>query len=288
MQETEKPDSPKDEAECKYTMDRESYRKKISTPSQNPAYFGEFIAPLIAEAREKEGRQDVRIVDIACGHANELEHIEGLENPESLHMTGLDLSAESIEIARKSFAETHPKLDAKFVVGDAEDPHEAIPSNSYDVGIAVNAMAYKPGHILKALYNALKPGGKCSVNFMIPGKNPMYLDYFTSRGCILRKRVLKVTCNGKEEIFTLLVTDFSDYPDPHLQALGQQAFFQSEEDLEKLMTHIGFRVVDHKPFYFASVANPNNDFDIYTLEKPTEIESASSDVRENILATMNS
>ncbi|MFC1750606.1 class I SAM-dependent methyltransferase [Pseudomonadota bacterium] len=279
--------------ECDYSMQQEWYAENISTPSTDPVYFRTFIAPLICHAQtQKEQGRPVRIIDVACGHANELKHLIELPDYSDLHITGLDISEASIESARKTFADKYPGLSVDFVVGDAQKPPTEIEPDSYDVGLLVNAMAYKPGHILRSVFNALKPGGRCTVNFMIPGKNPKYVEYYVNKyGCKIKKKEIKITCNSQEEVFTLFVTDFCEVEDPEVRKLQQQAFFESEADLKRLIALIGFEIVDHQRFVFSSVANPHNDFDIFTLQKPEEkpvADETQATVRERLLSITDS
>jgi len=147
-----------------------------------------------------------------------------------------------------------------------------------DMATAINAMAYKQGHMLKSIFNALKDSGKASVNFFLPDKNQPYMDFYKKFGCEVYERKLEVAANGRTGEFTLLVTDFSKIPHPQAQKIGAQSFFQSKEDIERFARLIGFEVEGCKSYVFHS--KPIGDIvhnEVYTLRKPEAAADADVD-----------
>ena len=135
-----------------------------------------------------------------------------------------------------------------------------------DVGIAVNAVVYKPDHMLRTLYRALKPGGKCAVNFRVFSHhlNEPFYRYYLDRNCTMSDQELLV---GGES-FTLKVLDYRECSDPDIRNLDRQVYFQTTEDVERLAKAVGFAIAGHQYFHFSSPANPENEVDVYTFQKP--------------------
>lgn len=260
MNQPQKPD-------YKFTSDE--YNNKINTPATSPVYFEHFIRPLVEDALAKAGQQEkIGILDMACGHATAMEFMAKLPENNRLKITGLDLSADALNEARAVFAEKHPELDVAFIETDAEKDLP-IPSESMDMATAINAMAYKQGHMLKSLFNALKPGGKCVVNFFRPSENKPYIDYYRKMGCRIYDRKMDVSAGGRTAEVNLLVTDFSGFADPKISKLGAQSFLKGKEDIEALAKLVGFEIDGDKDFSFYSApigAIVHND--VYTLKKP--------------------
>ena len=267
----------------RYQFTSEEYREKINSPATSPEYFRNFILPLLERALKKGG--PVRFVDLACGHAMAMEFVAGLPEADRIEVTGLDLSGDALNEAREYFAAKHPGLKINFIQADAENDLPMEPGAA-DAGTAINAMAYKQGHMLKTLFNALKPGASCVINFFIPAKNQAYIDYYKAMGCEVYERKLEVSSHGRSKTYTLLVTDFSGFKDPKISMLGAQSFFRKSEDIEDLARFLGFEIESRQPFEFysepikAMVAN-----DVYTFKKPEtspEIELGRLEVSEKV------
>jgi len=270
-----------------YKFTSNEYNNKINTPAASPVYFEHFIRPLVEDALAKvaDPHEKVCILDMACGHATAMEFMAKLPESKRLKITGLDLSAAALNEARANFAEKHPDLDISFIETDAEKDLP-IPPQSMDMATAINAMAYKQGHMLKSLYNALKPGGKCVINFFRPSENNPYIEYYRAKGCRIYERKMEVSAEGRTVSVNLLVTDFSGFPDEKISKLGAQSFLKGKEDIEALAQLVGFEIDGNKGFSFYSEpiqAIVHND--VYTFRKPevpTDLDAGRLSVREKI------
>jgi len=269
-----------------YKFTSNEYNNKINTPAASPVYFEHFIQPLVEDALAKAGSEGkIDILDMACGHATAMEFMAKLPESKRLKITGLDLSADALNEARAGFAEKHPELDIAFIETDAEK-ELPIPAGSIDMATAINAMAYKQGHMLKSLFNALKPGGKCVVNFFRPSENNPYIEFYREKGCRIYDRKMEVSAGGRTAVLNLLVTDFSGMPDEKLSKLGAQSFLKGKEDIETLASLVGFKIDGQKGFSFYSEpirAIVHND--VYTFRKPeapTDLDMGRLQVKEKI------
>lgn len=269
-----------------YKFSSDEYNKKINTPAASPVYFEHFIQPLVEDALAKAAPEEkIGILDMACGHATAMEFMAKLPESKRLKITGLDLSADALNEARAGFAEKHPELDINFIETDAEKDLP-IPPQSMDMATAINAMAYKQGHMLKSLFNALKPGGKCAVNFFRPSENSPYIDYYRNKGCRVYDRKMEVSAGGRTVSVNLLVTDFSGFPDEKISKLGAQSFLKGKDDIEALARLVGFEIAGDKGFSFYSEpiqAIVHND--VYTFRKPeafTDVDAGRLSVRERV------
>jgi SAM-dependent methyltransferase len=270
-----------------YKFSADEYKKRVNTPAMSEVYFRHFIQPLMEEALSKKGQADekVKVLDMACGHAHAHEFTAALPYTDRLEITGLDLSADALDEARSHYKEAHPGLDIAFIEADAENDLP-IGNESMDAAIAINAMAYKQAHMLKSVFNALKPGGKCVINYFIPSSNKAYMDFCEKMGCGIYERKLEVAANGRTTSFPLIVTDFSAMPDEKVKKLGAQSFFRDSEAIEILAAQLGFEVVEKKHFDFYSApidAIVRND--VYTFVKPSsdpDVECRRLDVNERV------
>ncbi|MDD5103847.1 MAG: methyltransferase domain-containing protein [Candidatus Peribacteraceae bacterium] len=237
------------------TFNEKSYTDKINTPAKSDTYYHQFHRPLIEEAK-RHADGPVKVLDLACGHGHEMDFLAG--DP-GVRLFGMDISMETLRDS------TRKRLGSVgLVAGDVE--RSPIAENSMDVGIAVNAVVYKPDHMLRTLFDALKPGGRCAVNFRIFSNrfNQPFYQYYLDRGCTISDRELRVG----QELFTLKVLDYRQCTDTAMRSLDRQVYFQSVEDVERLARTIGFDVHRHQYFHFASPANPDNEVDVYWFEKP--------------------
>lgn len=273
-------------AQPKYEFTRTEYAAKINTPSQSPEYFSQFLLPVIQhgiQMAKAEGRK-AQVLDVGCGHAHEITHLETHDECSEVDITGLDISAPALTAAREYMAANHPKISAKFQEGDVESD-TALAPNSFDGAFGVNAMAYKPGHFLKTLANSLRPGARACLNFFVPEKNPAYIEYYRERGCIITDSTLEVETAAGVETYKIVITDFSQYPDPNMQKLGKQMFFQSTDEIHRLVQSLGLEMKSEGKYEFASVANPKMDIDVLTMEKVNtpEIAQVQKTVKERFL-----
>ena len=239
-------------------LTKADYEKRINTPAKNPDYYQRFHQPIIEEA--KRGAEDggkIKVLDVASGHGHELQFIK---DDSDLTIYGLDIAHAPLKSAKESLEIIHP------IVGDVKD--SPIRENSMDTAIALNAVVYSPDKMLETIHAALKPGGKCAVNFRIYDKNPAFYEYYENDGGKVYDQELVVKKGGEEKRFTLKVMDYNECGDKKIRNLDKQVYFQSKDDIEELIKFIGFNIDRHEPFEFESVANPKNDLDVYILEKP--------------------
>lgn len=101
-----------------------------------------------------------RVLDVGCG--NGFTCGEFLKR--GCHVTGLDLSAEGIEVARKSYPEGRFELlaaDDKVLQNLNEEPYDLI------ISTEVVEHLYDPRGYARSCYAALKPGGRliCSTPY---------------------------------------------------------------------------------------------------------------------------
>jgi hypothetical protein len=124
--------------------------------------------------------------------------------------------------------------------------------------------------MLKTLFRALKPGGKCAVNFRVYGNkfNEPFYQYYLNDGGQILNQTLTVTNGDRTETFALKVLDYRQCSEKKIRNLDRQIYFQSESDIERLIDVVGFSVENHKKFHFQSPVNPDNEIDVFTLQKP--------------------
>jgi hypothetical protein len=130
--------------------------------------------------------------------------------------------------------------------------------------IMVNAMIYCPGKMGKYAYSSLADGGMGTMNFRDSG-NPSNAPFFEDcvrKGCLDIRFGLEV--NGRR--FTLRAMDYSQRKDI-FRNLGQQAYFQSRQEIEDFLSLIGFEAISHGAYSYKSPENEHNVTDVYTLEK---------------------
>ncbi|RJR13846.1 class I SAM-dependent methyltransferase [Candidatus Parcubacteria bacterium] len=246
-------------------MDSAVYERRINTPAKSPEYFEQFHKPLVERAKERFGTP-IHVLDIACGPANELEFFKN--DPDVIPI--------ATDISEKILQEAKDKIGEKAHLFASDVTLPAIRENSVEAGMLVNAMVYVPDKMLSAMHQALKPGGECVVNLRLFNniRNKVFYGSYAERGGNLFDRELTVDIEGVSHVFKMKVLDYTECvnkdgtPDLEIRQLGQQMYFQSVEDVEKLIKGIGYEIVDHKTFQFASPVNPKNEVDVYTLQKP--------------------
>ena len=78
----------------------------------------------------------------------------------------------------------------------------------------------------------------------------------------------EITITVEGERFHVFAIDYAGYRVEEVRGLGMQTYFKGQEDIEKLIRVKGFHIVGHEKFQYPSVANPNNEMDVFTLQKP--------------------
>lgn len=105
------------------------------------------------------------VLEIAVGTGRNLPHY-----PAGAAITGIDLSAEMIEVARKNASRLG--LDANLVVGDAEDL--GFEDGSFDTVISTLSLCTIPDHELaiREVWRVLRPGGRFVALEHVRSPNP--------------------------------------------------------------------------------------------------------------------
>lgn len=239
----------------------EQYHARINTPARNPEYYAAYNKPLIERAKKVFGTP-IRLLDIACGPASELDFVK--DDPE-IQIFATDISPDIVAEVRERLGE-----NALVFVSDAR--HPVIRSGSMDAGILMNAMVYEPGHMLSAMHDALKPNAECTVNLRIFRSKKTEHKY-VDRGARLYDHVYEYTINGEKHTFPVKVFDFRECvkedgtPDMQIRNLGEQVYFTSPEDAERLVRLIGFSVVDYSRFEFVTSAAAKSKDDVFVIRK---------------------
>lgn len=249
----------------------QAYASKINSPAQSLEYFKRFHLPLIREARMESVDGRILLLNVACGHGYEMDFLAEEGDPKridpAITVLGLDISLTTlVESTRKRFS----RENIDFIIADVE--HSPIASDVADVGIALNAVVYKPYHMLRTLFDALKPGGKAAVNFRVYDNlfNKAFYEFYLAQGCSLGdSELVAPTPDGDMEL-PLKVLDYRNSSDEQVRSLDRQMYFRSVRDIRKLVAAVGFEIGKHGRFHFQSPANPNNEIDVFTLEKPVQ------------------
>ncbi len=233
----------------------EGYNETINTPSQHPEYY-KFHQSIVDEAKARLPNSDekVTVLNVACGPSNEFKF---LENDPKLRLIGLDIDPTLIKNAKNTYGK-----NADFVIGDTR--HSPIAENSIDAAFAVNAVIYNPDAVLDMLYKALKKGAKCAINFRVYGNKfnePFYKSH-VENGSVLEDEELDV----KGEKFNLKIVNYAN--NKKTPFLGRQVYFTSEADIKRFIKTKGFIIDKEDKFHFKSPNNPDNEIEVYTLQKP--------------------
>lgn len=120
---------------------------------------------------------DLKILDLATGTADQA--IALLKSPASIHsITGIDLSQDMLEIAKKKTVDYRKKID--FLQADAEKP--PFPAEHFDAATFSFGIrnVTDPLLSLKEIFRILKPQGRCLIlEFSLPPKwiRPFYFFY---------------------------------------------------------------------------------------------------------------
>ncbi len=235
-----------------------NYDANINTPSRSLAYFETFHAPLIEEAKHQLESGSITILGIACGPGYEFEFMK--DDPR-LKIIGFDLDPQLIEQAINRFQGSI--ADTTYLVADTRKPLP-IAKETADLAIAVNALIYNPDSLLDTARKHLKPNGKLVLNarlFNNPFNNPFF-ETQVERGATLENEEIEI--DGEK--FTLKVVNYANHES--LPQLGRQVYFTSQEDLEKFMQIRGFGISKHDKYHYASPDNPDNEVEVYVLQKP--------------------
>ncbi len=241
----------------KYSVfSRGDYERKINSPSKSEAYFKKFHLPLLEHSSQHRDRPIV--LDVACGHAHEMAFFD----PSQAVLIGVDLSGPTLVAAKRRLPEV------SFIQADVRD--FKLP-NCADVAIAVNAVVYVPDLMVSTLADSLTNHGRAAVNFRNmnnPHNKPFY-DHYLRDGASMSPLILKV--EGEE--FTLQVLDYRGCGDKKIRSLDRQMYFQSVDDIVRFLEISGLRIISHTPFHFSSPVNPDNEIDVFTLERQQKISS---------------
>jgi ubiquinone/menaquinone biosynthesis C-methylase UbiE len=115
------------------------------------------ILPLVPELTDRLAR-GIRVLDVGCGRGRIIAKLAELY-PQS-HFTGMDLSQEAIEFARRE-ASTRGMKNTRFIVVDLSDFDETAEPAAFDFITTFDAVhdQARPLRVLKGIYRALKSDG---------------------------------------------------------------------------------------------------------------------------------
>lgn len=210
---------------------------------------------MIERAKAANTIRPITVFALACGHGDELAFFA--EDPD-IKIVGLDSSPQSIASAEARYPQS------QFIVGDSEDPPSTLKGTA-QAAIAVNAMIYKPDHMLRALWETLQAGSECSVNFRLPNTagNQEFVAFCKSLGTEIKLTQVRFANTD----FPVTVFDYSRCPDPQYRALGQQMYLTSAADIDALIQLSGFEIVSSNPFLFTSHKQIKNETVVFRLRK---------------------
>jgi SAM-dependent methyltransferase len=240
------------------------YLNKINTPAKDPEYFRRFHQPLIEEAKREARGNVIRVLDVACGFAFELDFVK--DDPQ-VQIVGVDLAGEVLHQARARFS--NAVNTPIFIQADVQTLSFAV--ESIDVGIAVNAFSYKPYEVLAMLYSSLKRGSTCAMNFRVYGNtfNEAFFQNYVAEGAMLEDEELVINRKGNQRSFKLKALNYRNCSDEQTRKLDRQIFFCSLTDIKELIKTVGFEILENETFHFPSPKNPDNEMDVFTMKKPS-------------------
>jgi len=101
-----------------------------------------------------DGYRGRRVLEVGCGAGTDLARLAR----GGAIVTGIDLAASAVELARKNFAQQG--LDGEFHEGDGE--HLPFPNDTFDLVYAHGVVQYTPGSraLVEECRRVLKPGGE--------------------------------------------------------------------------------------------------------------------------------
>jgi len=251
--------------------DLKTYRETTNTLGDSYEYFERFNKPMAERAKKKFGTP-IHLLDIACGPADELTFFK--DDPD-VRLIATDISTDVL------LRMTRPNVGQKVVLFDMDvNKPPILPDNSVECGILMNAMIYAPDKMLKTMFDALRPGGECTVNFMfqppeIINSMRAHKEIQKEVGITLLEKDLKIA--GQIEVFHVYVFDYSGAlykegkPDNALQSTGQQIFFSSLSDVERLIGYTGFEIVERRAFPYARNSPIFLDTNVFVLRKPESL-----------------
>ena len=232
----------------------EQYKKIIASPSQSQAYFERFHMPMVESLILKFGDR-VRVIGVACGFAHELEF---LKDDKRVMIAGIDKSRKMLAEARKNV----PNGFFKYADVTKSAPMPA----SFEGAILVNAMIYANSmeKMGTYAYSSLVEGGMATINFR-DSRKPENIPFFEDCvKCGCQDIIVPLEVDGRH--FKLRVMDYTKRKDIN-RNLGQQAYFQSRQDIEDFLTIIGFEISSHGIYTYKSSENERNVTDVYSLAK---------------------
>lgn len=243
------------------------YRKQIKSPSGSKEYCDAFHLPIIEHAKKLARGEIARLLDLACGYAQEMKHMG--EDPET-RWTGVDLCREHLEVAKKQY----PWME--FVLANLRELQPQ--PNSYHGAIGVNALVYDQPHALRVAHTGLMPGGRAAMNFSVVKGSEAYFKYAATRKVTMRALgqddlVLQLT-NGTEVRIPMQGVDLSTHENENIRDLGVQTHFVDSDGPARLLELSGLRIVDRKPFTWQNQDCEMHE-DVITFEKPSSEEEDS-------------
>ena len=240
------------------------YQEKINTPAADPDYHHKFTKPLITEALGKNPDEKISVLVLPCGHGYEIPHLVQDLDQKNIKIVGMDPAQETLAKSTRSRIGELGK-DCLLVAADAA--RSPLKENSIDVAISINGTMYVPDKMLETMFHALKPGGKCSVNFTLWKNNQK-----TNRKHLKEKgEVFFEYLEYHDKKFHLAVRDYKNRQDEHLRALWQQRNFLRLFDITRLIELVGFKIIDHEQYQVKTRNGSLNE--VFTLGKPTNASS---------------
>jgi ubiquinone/menaquinone biosynthesis C-methylase UbiE len=209
-----------------HKLDADFYREKSwgAIPIRDAWDLPSLKIRYVMEVLRRRSRADASLLELGCGSGRMLSSIHA-RDPE-LRLTGLDLSAGQIDLARQS----HPAIE--FVQGNGEALPFADASFDYVVFFDYLEHIEKPPESLAEMYRVLAPGGQ--LHFVCPAEGQSV--YWLSR---------KIT--GRH---------FKKQTAGHIQQF-------SRRDLERLVAAAGFRATELRFSYH--LIGSLMDYALFTL-----------------------
>lgn len=133
---------------------RDLHKESIRASGEEPDYFAAYKVAYMAAQLGKESTEQPRdILDFGCGIGNSIPHLANAFPSARLH--GLDVSGESVEMARAS----NPLASFGMI-------EEGLPLPDHSIDVAMAACVYhhippaERAHWTRELHRVLKPGGR--------------------------------------------------------------------------------------------------------------------------------
>jgi ubiquinone/menaquinone biosynthesis C-methylase UbiE len=207
-------------------LDEEFYRSKSwgSLPIRPARDLPSLKMRYLSELLARRPRPDARLLEVGCGSGRILASIHQREA--ALKLTGIDLSAEQIELARRS----HPTIE--FVCGNGEAL--PFPDASFDYVVFFDYLEHveRPRQSLAEIQRVLKPGGQ--LHLVCPAERQSIYGWSS----------------------TIFGRHFKNETAGHIQQF-------SRRELEQLVEASGFRVSDRH--YSYHLLGSLMDYTLFTL-----------------------